>query len=71
MVPLREQIVERLDRLRDSELREVLSYVEFLTWRAPEEEPLLSVMGILDGSPLSAEEIEQELYGHGNGSDGT
>jgi hypothetical protein len=69
MIPLREQIVEKLDHLPESHLREVLSYVEFLTWRAPEDEPLLSVMGILGGSPLSAEEIEQELYGDGDGSD--
>ena len=71
MLPLKEQIAEKLDHLPESHLREVLSYVEFLTWRTPEEEPLLSVIGILGGSPLSAEEIEQELYGDGDGSDGS
>ena len=71
MLALREQIVEKLDHLPDSRLREVLSFVEFLTWRALDEEaPLLSVAGILGGSPLSAEEIEQELYGDGDGSNG-
>lgn len=71
MAPLREQIVQKLADLPESQLREVLTYVEFLTWRAPEEEdPLLSVTGILGGSPLSAEEIEEALYGDGNSTDG-
>lgn len=64
MVPLREKIVEKLDHLPEPGLREVLSFVEFLLWRTvAQDEPLLSVAGILSGRMLSAEEIERELYG--------
>ena len=64
MVALRERIVEKLEYLPESNLRQVLSFVEFLTWRATDrEEPLLSVAGVLSGKMLSAEEIEEELYG--------
>lgn len=64
MVALRERIVDKLEYLPESNLRQVLSFVEFLTWRATEqEEPLLSVAGVLSGKMLSAEEIEEELYG--------
>lgn len=64
MVALRERIVEKLEYLPESNLRQVLSFVEFLTWRATDQdEPLLSVAGVLSGKMLSAEEIEEELYG--------
>ena len=64
MIPLKERIVEKLDRLPDSDLRDVLSFVEFVTWRTTTtDEPLLSVAGILSSSMLSAEQIERELYG--------
>jgi hypothetical protein len=70
MMALKEQIVEKLDHLPESNLRQVLSFVEFLTWRSSDQEDtLLSVAGILSGSPLSAEEIEQQLYDGGNGAD--
>ena len=72
MMALKEQIVEKLDHLPESNLRQVLSFVEFLTWRSPEQDdPLLSVAGILSGSPLSAEEIEQQLYDDGDGANGS
>ncbi len=64
MITLKERIVEKLDHLPEPNLREVLDFVEFLTWRTVEQdEPLLSVAGILSGKMLSAQEIEQELYG--------
>ena len=64
MVALRERIIEKLEYLPESNLRQVLSFVEFLTWRATDQdEPLLSVAGVLSGKMLSAEEIEEELYG--------
>jgi hypothetical protein len=69
MVALRERIVEKLEYLPESNLRQVLSFVEFLTWRATDQdEPLLSVAGILSGKMLSAEEIEEELYGDRKGA---
>jgi hypothetical protein len=69
MDSLREKIVEKLDHLPEANLRQVLNFVEFLTWRgAEQDEPLLSVAGILSGRMLSAEEIEEELYGGRKGA---
>ncbi len=66
MDALKERIIAKLHLLPEPNLREVLNFVEFLTLRTPEaEDPLLSVAGILSGKSLSAEEIEQELYGDG------
>jgi len=68
MIALRERIVDKLEYLPESNLRQVLSFVEFLTWRATDQdEPLLSVAGVLSGKMLSAEQIEEELYGDRKG----
>jgi hypothetical protein len=64
MSSLTERIVERLQHLPGNRLREVLDFVEFLTWRGSSQgqnDPLLSVAGTLSGKMLSAEEIEEEL----------
>jgi hypothetical protein len=64
MLALRERIVEKLEYLPEPNLRQVLDFVEFLTWKATDQEdPLLSVAGVLSGKPLSASEIEEALYG--------
>ena len=64
MDSVREKIIQKLNYLPEPNLREVLNFVEFLTWKGTEQdEPLLSVAGILSGKRLSAEQIEQELYG--------
>ena len=61
---LKERIVEKMDDLPEPALREVLNFVEFLTWRATaQNEPLLSIAGIFSGESLSSEMIESELYG--------
>jgi len=68
MIALRERIVDKLEYLPESNLRQVLSFVEFLTWRVTDQdEPLLSVAGVLSGKMLSAEQIEEELYGDRKG----
>jgi len=68
MIALRERIVDKLEYLPESNLRQVLSFVEFLTWRATDQdEPLLCVAGVLSGKMLSAEQIEEELYGDRKG----
>lgn len=65
-ISVRDQVVEKIQDLPEPALREVLNFVDFLAWRSIfEEEPLLSVAGTLSGEPLSAEEIESELYGDG------
>ena len=64
MNALKETIIEKLDSLPDPALRLVMDYLTFLTWRgAGEESSLLSVAGQLSGTPMSAAEIERELYG--------
>lgn len=66
MLTLKDSIIEKLEQLPEPALREVLDFVEFISAKAlAQEEPLLAVAGILSGSALSAEQIEQELYGDG------
>ncbi len=58
------ELLTRLDDLSDARLQEVLDFVEFLSVKEKNgDDPVLSVAGCLSGNPLSAEEIEQELYG--------
>ena len=69
MSSLRDRIIEKLQNLPESKLREVLDFVEFLSWKGASQgqnDPLLSVVGSLSGKMLSADEIEQELYGDGD-----
>jgi hypothetical protein len=64
MVTLQQRITEKIEMLPENRLREVLNFVDFLMWTSGEqEEPLLSVAGILPGKGFSVEEIEKELYG--------
>lgn len=61
---LKRKVLDRWEGLSDPKLLEVLEFVEFVGARRPDgEDPVLRVAGCLSGSPLSAEEIEQELYG--------
>ena len=61
---LKEAMIEKLDGLPDTTLRQVADYLAQLTQRGFEQDPgLLSVAGGLSGPPISAGEIEQELYG--------
>jgi len=64
MITMKERIEERINQLPESMLREVLDFVEFLFWKASseKEEPLLEIAGALSGDPISAEDIERELY---------
>lgn len=61
---LKKKLLERVTDLPEARLREVLDFVDFLRVRErKDEDPILRVAGCLSGSPLSAEEIEDELYG--------
>ncbi len=61
---LKRKVLDRWEGLSDPKLLEVPEFVEFVGARRPDgEDPVLRVAGCLSGSPLSAEEIEQELYG--------
>jgi hypothetical protein len=71
MISLREKIVEKLEGLPEPKLREVLTFVDSLTRRSgTQDEPLLSIAGILSGEALSAKDMERELYGEGKKESG-
>jgi hypothetical protein len=67
MNSLKERIEDKLDSLVETELYEVLDFVEGLinrkveTQSPTEESPLLGITGILSIEPLTSEEIEKEL----------
>ncbi len=64
---LKDELIIRLDDIEESQLHEVLDFVDFLKARKRSvEDPILRVAGCLSGNPLSAEEIEKELYGEGS-----
>ena len=61
---IKEELLKKIADLPESQLQEVLDFVAFLVSRQPKiEDPILNVAGCLSGSPLSAKEIEEELYG--------
>jgi hypothetical protein len=61
---LKQQLIEKVTNLSEVRLREVVDFVDFLRLREQRnEDPLLRVAGCLSGDPLSAEAIEEELYG--------
>ena len=67
MSSLKERIEEKLDFLPETELYEVLNFVEFLIKRkgsdrsSSQENPVLAVAGNLSIDPLTSEDIETEL----------
>jgi hypothetical protein len=66
MNALKETIIEKLDSLPEPALRRVMDYLTLLTREGNGnggEPSLLAVAGGLSGTPMSAEEIERELYG--------
>jgi hypothetical protein len=72
MITLRDQITEKLKEVPEYRLREVLDFLDFLTWKqnnngrgkpVVKENPLLSVLGILEGEPVTNEQIDVALYG--------
>jgi hypothetical protein len=64
MSALRETIIEKLDSLPEPALRRVMDYLTLLARQGDGNEPsLLAGAGGLSGTPMSAEEIERELYG--------
>ncbi|MCD6468887.1 MAG: DUF2281 domain-containing protein [Thermoplasmata archaeon] len=61
---LRQKLLEKVADLPEVRLQEILDFVDFLRAREREnEDSILKVAGCLTGSPLSAEQIEEELYG--------
>ncbi|MFB6272481.1 MAG: DUF2281 domain-containing protein [Salinibacter sp.] len=61
---VKQRLIEEIEELPEERLREVLDFVGFLKGRDRKgEDPILRVAGCLSGPPLTAEEIEDELYG--------
>ena len=61
---LKQKLLEKITELPEARFQEVLDFVDFLKSRNPRvEDPILHVAGCLSGSPLSARDIEEELYG--------
>ena len=61
---LKQKLFEKISELSDARFQEVLDFVDFLrTRKSGIEDPILRVAGCLSGSPLSAREIEEDLYG--------
>ena len=66
---IKESIAERLDRLPEDSLYEVLDFVEFLSWKtaeygkvAPEDDPLIGLFaGSRDLSERSEEILQEEI----------
>lgn len=76
MITIQDKIINKLKELPEYSLREVLEFVEFLTWREKEsnqeqnntqegskDDPILAVAGTLSFPPLTNDEIDRELYG--------
>ena len=58
------KVMSNLGGLPAFRIEELLDYIEFLKNREEKtEDPILNVAGILSGEPLSAKEIDEELYG--------
>ncbi|MDI3543239.1 MAG: hypothetical protein PWP57_843 [Candidatus Atribacteria bacterium] len=58
-------MIDTVADLPEERLQEVLDFIDFLKTReeAGGEDPILKVAGCLSGNSISAEEIEEELYG--------
>ncbi|MCX5824463.1 MAG: hypothetical protein NTY86_13395 [Deltaproteobacteria bacterium] len=58
------KVMSNLGGLPTFRIEELLDYIEFLKNRDEKtEDPILKVAGILSGEPISAQEIDEELYG--------
>lgn len=61
---LRNKLLERIADMSEVRLQEILDFADFLKIQERKREnSILNVAGCLSGIPLSATEIEEELYG--------
>jgi len=61
---IKEELFKKIADLPEDQVQEVFDFVAFLVSKQPKiEDTILNVAGCLSGGPLSAKEIEEELYG--------
>jgi len=61
---LRNKLLERIADMPEARLQEILDFADFLRIQERKRaDSILNVAGCLSGSPISATEIEEELYG--------
>lgn len=63
MIPIKAQIINKLDQLPEPILEQVYQFVNNLTTKIDiEDDPFLKVIGILSGESINSEEIDDILY---------
>jgi hypothetical protein len=62
MLSIKEKIIQKLDSFSELELAQLLELTENINKKESIEDPLLNVIGILSGEPISTDKIDQELY---------
>ncbi|MCD4778850.1 MAG: DUF2281 domain-containing protein [Desulfobacterales bacterium] len=59
-----EILLGKIRELPQTRVLEVIDFVDFLRSRSQkDDDPILDVIGCLSGKSLSAQELEEELYG--------
>jgi hypothetical protein len=60
----KQMLIEKIKSLPAGKLNDVLKFVDAIkTRKTKDDDPVLRVAGCLSGTPQSAAEIEEELYG--------
>lgn len=69
MLSTKDKIIQKLDSFSELELTQLLEVVDRIKEEKSIEDPLLNVIGILSGEPISTNSIDRELYSLDNNND--
>ena len=69
MLSTKDKIIQKLDSFSELELTHLLELVDRIKEEKSIEDPLLNVIGILSGEPISKNSIDRELYSLDNNND--
>lgn len=69
MLSTKDKIIQKLDSFSELELTQLLEVVDRIKEEKLTEDPLLNVIGILSGEPISTNSIDRELYSLDNNND--
>jgi len=69
MLSTKDKIIQKLDSFSELELTQLLELVDRIKEEKSTEDPLLNVIGILSGDPISTNSIDRELYSLDNNND--